>query len=204
MPDESKVIILTWSIQFSLQLKIRQVCILYLLKTCCHKEQKNIANTLLNFSTYSVGLVLQGCPACTKWFINIFPPPKKKDITSPNYVRATKRMAGPNIILALTGEIYIFLHMQQSVASSLRIYDRIRHTQPQRKWDSLSRGLLVIFILLFWLVGCVDDIITVLAEEHGCLDTIKVWMKNCLLIAYFIFFSLGLLFLTCTKIHRNF
>lgn len=37
--------------------------------------------------------------------------------------------------------------------------------------------LLIIFnFLLFCLFfkGCVDDIVTVLAEEHGCLDIIKV------------------------------
>lgn len=27
------------------------------------------------------------------------------------------------------------------------------------------------------LSGCIDDIVTVLAEEHGCLDTIKVESK---------------------------
>uniref|UniRef100_A0A8C8RNL7 TBC domain-containing protein kinase-like protein n=1 Tax=Pelusios castaneus TaxID=367368 RepID=A0A8C8RNL7_9SAUR len=30
-----------------------------------------------------------------------------------------------------------------------------------------------LFFLLFCFVGCVDDIVTVLAEEHGCLDIIK-------------------------------
>lgn len=30
------------------------------------------------------------------------------------------------------------------------------------------------FTVLFVFKGCVDDIVTVLAEEHGCLDIIKV------------------------------
>lgn len=30
------------------------------------------------------------------------------------------------------------------------------------------------FLLLIVSTGCMDDIITVLAEEHGCLDTVKV------------------------------
>lgn len=32
----------------------------------------------------------------------------------------------------------------------------------------------LIFLLLIVSTGCMDDIITVLAEEHGCLDTVKV------------------------------
>lgn len=30
------------------------------------------------------------------------------------------------------------------------------------------------FFCFFLSAGCMDDIITVLAEEHGCLDTVKV------------------------------
>uniref|UniRef100_A0A8C0H0V7 TBC domain-containing protein kinase-like protein n=1 Tax=Chelonoidis abingdonii TaxID=106734 RepID=A0A8C0H0V7_CHEAB len=35
-----------------------------------------------------------------------------------------------------------------------------------------------LFFLLFYFVGCVDDIVTVLAEEHGCLDIIKELPEN--------------------------
>ena len=35
---------------------------------------------------------------------------------------------------------------------------------------------MVVCVLLF--SGCIDDIVTVLAEEHGCLDAIRVSLKS--------------------------
>uniref|UniRef100_A0A8C5GHJ0 TBC domain-containing protein kinase-like protein n=1 Tax=Gouania willdenowi TaxID=441366 RepID=A0A8C5GHJ0_GOUWI len=46
------------------------------------------------------------------------------------------------------------------------------------KADVWSLGVLLFELCAFLTFGCMDDIVTVLAEEHGCLDTIKELPEN--------------------------
>lgn len=78
-------------------------------------------------------------------------------------------------------------HLQgRRLLQNIDISDRLKFILTLGEW---RRTFLLLDIwsgvLAFWahttvsllFSGCMDDIVTVLAEEHGCLDTIKVALK---------------------------